>query len=52
MYQMLIFLALWHCKSLTLYHYIPLLTNLKYKSFDNTIGKGENAGNQHFLRFQ
>ena len=26
-----------------------LLTTLKQKSFENIMGKGENAGNQHFL---
>ena len=25
------------------------LTNLKKKDFENIMGKGENAGNQHFL---
>ena len=28
-----------------------LLTTLKKKSFENIVGKGENAGNQHFLPF-
>ena len=28
-----------------------LLTPLRKKPFENTIGKGENAGNQHFLLF-
>ena len=27
------------------------LTTLKKKSFENTVGKGENVGNQHFLLF-
>ena len=27
------------------------LTTLKKKLFENTMGKGENAGNQHFLLF-
>ena len=30
--------------SLTLYHAIPLLTNLRKKALENTAGKGENAG--------
>ena len=29
-----------------------LLTTLKQKALENTKGKGENAGNQHFLLFQ
>ena len=28
-----------------------LLTTLKEKAFENIVGKGENAGNQHFLLF-
>ena len=28
-----------------------LLTTLKKKALENTMGKGENAGNQHFLLF-
>ena len=28
-----------------------VLTNPKYKAFENIVGKGENAGNQHFLIF-
>ena len=28
-----------------------LLTTLYKKSFENIVGKGENAGNQHFLLF-
>ena len=28
-----------------------LLTTLKKKPFENNVGKGENAGNQHFLVF-
>ena len=28
-----------------------MLTNLKKKAFENIVGKGENAGNQHFLLF-
>ena len=37
--------------SLTLYHTIPTLTILRKKALENTVGKGENAGNQHFLLF-
>ena len=32
-----------------LYHTIRLLTTLKKKPFENIVGKGENADNQHFL---
>ena len=28
-----------------------VLTNLKEKPFENVVGKGENAGEQHFLLF-
>ena len=28
-----------------------LLTTLKRKAYENIVGKGENAGNQHFLLF-
>ena len=28
-----------------------LLTTLRKKALENTVGKGENAGNQHFLLF-
>ena len=28
-----------------------LLSTLEKKPFENTVGKGENAGNQHFLLF-
>ena len=38
-------------KSLTLYTQFQLLTTFRIKSFDNMMGKGENAGNQHFLLF-
>ena len=37
--------------NLTLYHTIPLSTTLRYKPFENIVGKGENAGNQHFPLF-
>ena len=36
---------------LTLYHTILTLTSLKKKPFENIVGKGENAGNHHFLLF-
>ena len=41
------------CKSsaLTLYHTIPTFNDLGEKLFENIVGKGENAGNQHFLFF-
>ena len=35
---------------LTPYHTI-LLTTLRKEAFENILGKGENAGNQHFLLF-
>ena len=34
---------------LTLYHTIPSYNNPWKKPFEIIIGKGENAGNQHFL---
>ena len=30
-------------------HTIPTLNDLGQKAFENIVGKGENAGNQHFL---
>ena len=36
---------------LTLYHTIPSFNDLIKWPFENTVGKGENAGNQHFLLF-
>ena len=36
---------------LTLYHTIPTFNNLEKESFENILGKGENAGHQHFLLF-
>ena len=36
---------------LTLYHTIPTFKTLVMKPFENTVGKGENAGNQHFVLF-
>ena len=36
---------------LTLYHTVPSLKTLKKKAFENIVGKGENAGHQHFLLF-
>ena len=35
-------------RKLNLYHTIPHLTTLKKMSLENIVGKGENAGNQHF----
>ena len=41
-----------YCLSfLTLYTQPRLLTTLKRKIFENIVGKGENAGNQHFLLY-
>ena len=37
---------------LTLRHTLPTLTTLRKHPFENIAGKGENAGNQHFLLFQ
>ena len=39
----------WGC--LSLYHTIPLLMTLRRKAFENIVGKGENADNEHFLLF-
>ena len=36
---------------LTLYHTIPTFNDPKEETLENTVGKGENAGNQHFLLF-
>ena len=36
---------------LTLYHRISTFKNQEKKAFENIVGKGENAGNQHFLLF-
>ena len=36
---------------LTLYHTIPTFKKLGKKPFENIVGKGENAGHQHFLLF-
>ena len=38
-------------RDLTLYNTIPTLTTPRKKAFENIVGKGENAGNQHFLLF-
>ena len=38
-------------RSLTLYHTILTLNDPREEGFGNTVGKGENAGNQHFLLF-
>ena len=40
------------CNALTLNHTIPTFNDLeKKKVFENIVGKGENAGYQHFLFF-
>ena len=36
---------------LYLYHTIPTFNTSVKKPFENIVGKGENAGNQHFLLF-
>ena len=37
-------------ESLTLYHTMRIIfTPLEKNAFENIVGKGENAGNQHFL---
>ena len=36
---------------LILYHTIPTFNDLEKEAFENIAGKGENAGNQHFLLF-
>ena len=36
---------------LTLYHTIPTVNDPEKEAFENIVGKGENAGNQHFLLF-
>ena len=36
----------------TLYHTILNSTTLRKKTFENVLGKGENAGKLHFLHFQ
>ena len=35
----------------SLLHNPDFSTTLKYRAFENIVGKGENAGNQHFLLF-
>ena len=44
-------LRLHRFQCLTLYPTIPSLIDLETESFENIVGKGENAGNQHFLLF-
>ena len=39
-------------RSLTLYQPFLLFMTVKQRTFENSVGKGENAGNQHFLYFQ
>ena len=36
---------------LSIYHTMPPFNNLEKKILGNIVGKGENAGNQHFLLF-
>ena len=36
---------------LTPYHITPTFMTLRKETFENILGKGENAGNQHFLHF-
>ena len=38
-------------QGLTLYHTTPTLTTLKMEPVENIVGKGENAGDQHFHLF-
>ena len=38
-------------KALTLYHAIPTLNDPEKKAWENTVGKGEKTGNQHFPLF-
>ena len=40
-----------HSCRITLYHTIPTFNDLKKNPLENIMGKGENAGNQHFLLF-
>ena len=35
----------------TLYHTIPTVDDMEKRPFKNSVGKGEIAGNQHFLLF-
>ena len=36
-------------KDLTLYHKVKTFMTLKKRPFENIVGKGANAGNQHYL---
>ena len=38
-------------ENLTLSHTIPTFNDPKEEALENTVGKGENAGNQHFSPF-
>ena len=38
-------------KELTLYYAIPSFNDPKKEAFENIMGKGENAGNEHFFPF-
>ena len=33
------------------FHTIPTFNDREKEAFENVVGKGENAGNQHFLPF-
>ena len=35
----------------TLHHVVPCFNDMEKEPFENIVGKGENAGNQHFLHF-
>ena len=45
------FKSLWCGKELILHNTILCYNNLSKNPFQNIVGKGENAGNQHFLLF-
>ena len=44
-------MLLTYLRTLILYQTMPTFNDLKKKPFENVVGKGENAGNQHFLLF-
>ena len=44
-------MVLCHTENLSFTAQSPLLKTLKKKPFENIVGRGENAGNQHFLLF-
>ena len=41
-----------HTEVLTFYHKMTTFNDPGKETFENIVGKGENAGNQHFLLFQ